>query len=295
MSYSSSSASIWPLTCVVRLGDAEVEHLLVPGLDRPLRPRRHDPLRVRAGDVGVGVDHLRLEPQPELHAQLADAVDERVQPVGPDLGRHHPVAEARAVVAAGAEPAVVEHEALDADLGRAVGEVEQPVAVVVEVDRLPHVQRDRALGRDRPRPGPQVAVEAAGDLHRARRRTRRRATGSCRSRRGRAGPRRAAAARRRPARTRRSPRARRSGRGCRSRPCAPRGPGPPRTRSPPGPRAGRTRCRRRCGPGGSPAGAARCGTAPRCGTRSWLWRPAKSSSSSASAGTGRARVRASSA
>ena len=197
-----------------------------------LRPRRHDPLRVRAGEVGVGVDHLGLEPQPELHAQLADAVDERVQAVGPDVGGDDPVAEARAVVAAGAEPAVVEHEALHADRGRAVGEVEQPVAVVVEVDGLPDVQRDRALGRDRPRPGPQVAVEAAGDLVEpvAVRAVEPRARVGLVA--GRAGPRRAAAARRRRARARRCTRARRSGRGCRSRPCAPPRPDPRRSRNP---------------------------------------------------------------
>ena len=135
----------------VRPGDAEVEHLLVAGLDRPPRPRRHDPLGVRAGDVGVRVDHLGLEPEAELHAQRADPVHERVQPVGPDLGGDHPVAEPRAVVAAGPEPAVVEHEALDADLGGPVGEVEQPVAVVVEVDRLPDVEGDRSPRCDRAR------------------------------------------------------------------------------------------------------------------------------------------------
>jgi len=68
------------------------------------------------------------------------------------------------VVAAGTEPAVVEHEPLDPDLGSPVGEIEQSLAVVVEVHRLPHVEGDRTLGRDRPGPGAQMAVETAGDL-----------------------------------------------------------------------------------------------------------------------------------
>ena len=46
-------------------------------------------------------------------------VGERAEPVGPHDAVDDPVAEARGVVAAALEPAVVEHEALDADLGGA--------------------------------------------------------------------------------------------------------------------------------------------------------------------------------
>ena len=70
----------------VRLGDGEVEHLLVACL--PGQPRRHaqDPVGVRAGQVGVGVDHLRLHPEAELQPEPGDVVDQRVQPVGPHVG-----------------------------------------------------------------------------------------------------------------------------------------------------------------------------------------------------------------
>ena len=97
------------------LGTRQVEDLLVAVQQR--RPRlagRQDPLRVRAEEVGVRVDHLRLEPEPELHAQPSHVLDERVQPVGPHLLVDHPVAEAGGVVAAVVEPAVVEHEPLHA-------------------------------------------------------------------------------------------------------------------------------------------------------------------------------------
>ena len=47
------------------------------------------------------------------------------------------------VVAPVAEPAVVEHEPLDAQLGRGVGQRLQAVEPVVEVDRLPRVEHDR--------------------------------------------------------------------------------------------------------------------------------------------------------
>ncbi len=147
----------------VRLRDADVEHLLAPRRHRQLGPRGHDPLGVGAGDVGVDVDHLRLEPQPELHAERTHTVDQRAQPVGPHVLGDDPVAQAGAVVAAAAEPSVVEHEPLHAERGRAIGEVEQPRQVMVEVDGLPHVERDRPVRVDGPRARPLESVEPAGD------------------------------------------------------------------------------------------------------------------------------------
>ena len=66
----------------VAVGVGQVEHLLVARLgSRPARPARTGPSRVGPEQVGVGVDHLRLDPQPELHAQRTD-VDQRVEPSG---------------------------------------------------------------------------------------------------------------------------------------------------------------------------------------------------------------------
>ena len=117
-----------------------------------------------AREVAVGVDHLGLDPESELHAERADVIDERVQPVRPDLPVHGPVAEARGVVAATLEPAVVEHEPLDADGCRGIGEGRQPGERVIEVDGLPRVQRHRAraprvLGTRAP-----LVVEAPGEV-----------------------------------------------------------------------------------------------------------------------------------
>ena len=152
-----------PLHVLVGAGDRQVEHLLVACRNGQLVACRHDPLGVGARHVRVGVDHLRLDPEPELHPQLADPVDERVQPVGPRVRRDDPVTEPRVVVAAGAEPAVVEHVALDPHARGPLGELEQRLEGVVEVHGLPHVQRHRPIGRDRAGPGPQVRVVAARD------------------------------------------------------------------------------------------------------------------------------------
>ena len=58
----------------------QVEHVLARAAATAGRGRagREQPVGVRAREVGVEVDHLRLDPQPELHAELAHPVDERV-------------------------------------------------------------------------------------------------------------------------------------------------------------------------------------------------------------------------
>src|SRR5699024_1947991 len=120
--------------------------------------------RVGARDVGVLVDHFRFEPQPEFHPESGDVVDQGCEPLRPDVGRDHPVAQPRGVIAPGAEPAVVEHEPFHAERGGAVGQVRQSRQVVVEVDRLPHIQSDGAAGVDVVLARAQVAVEARGHL-----------------------------------------------------------------------------------------------------------------------------------
>ena len=89
-------------------------------------------------------------------------VDERAEAVGPDVGGDLPVAQAPVVVAATAEPAVVEHEPLDADRRGRVGEPPEVVEVGVEVDRLPGVEHERPRVGAVAGPGPLVAHERAG-------------------------------------------------------------------------------------------------------------------------------------
>src|SRR5215207_7638786 len=62
---------------------------------------------------------------------------------GPDRRIDGPVAEGTAVVATAEEPAVVEHEALDAHAGGGVDEGLELLERLVEVDRLPRVEDDR--------------------------------------------------------------------------------------------------------------------------------------------------------
>jgi hypothetical protein len=66
------------------------------------------------------------------------------------------------VVAAGAEPAVVEDEPLHSDRCRKFGEGDEPLQAAVEGDRLPHVERHRPRRRHGPATDAQVPVEPAG-------------------------------------------------------------------------------------------------------------------------------------
>ena len=113
--------------------------------------------------VRVGVDHLRLDPEAELHPPVPDVADQRAEPVRPDGLVHVPVAEPGGVVPAVPEPAVVEHEPLHPGLGGEIGQPYQPVQVVVEVHRLPDVERRRPGAARVLRPGPQPAVEGGRD------------------------------------------------------------------------------------------------------------------------------------
>ncbi len=132
-----------------RVGVGQVQHQLVASQDRLVPRRRQRPLGVLAVQVAVGVHHLGLDPDAELHPQIAHVVDDRRQPVRVHLGRDPPVAEAAGVVAPRPEPTVVEHETLDAQRRGRGGERLQLLVVVVEVDGFPRVQQHRPRLRRR--------------------------------------------------------------------------------------------------------------------------------------------------
>ena len=72
-------------------------------------------------ELRVRADHLRFDPQAELHPEASHMGDERVEAGGPLRRIDDPVAERPPVVVAAEEPAVVEHETLDTDGGGPIG------------------------------------------------------------------------------------------------------------------------------------------------------------------------------
>ena len=71
---------------VAHLRPGKVEHQLVAMEQRNPVAGGEDPVGVLAEEVGVGVDHLRLEPEPELHAEPVHVLDQRSEALGPDGG-----------------------------------------------------------------------------------------------------------------------------------------------------------------------------------------------------------------
>ena len=69
-----------------RIGPGQVEHELMPSEHRFVPRRLQGPFGVGAVEVAVGADHLRFDPQAELHAEPADVVDQRSESVRVDVG-----------------------------------------------------------------------------------------------------------------------------------------------------------------------------------------------------------------
>ena len=97
------------------------------------------PIRVGAVQLAVRVDHLRLDPQPKVHPQRVDLLDQRLQTVWEFLLIRPPVAQPGVVILAPVEPAIVHHEQLHAHLRRQLCQLDLRVLVHVEGGGFPRV------------------------------------------------------------------------------------------------------------------------------------------------------------
>ena len=150
---------------VAGLGSGDVEHELVARRQQRAAGDLQRPLGVRTEQVAVRVDHLRLDPQAEFHAERVHVRDQRAEAVR-ELGFvRPPVAQSGAVVVAAVEPAVVEHKTFDADRGRCGREFLDRAGMDIEVEAFPGVQvhRPRLHRATRPvQPAAQFGVEIGG-------------------------------------------------------------------------------------------------------------------------------------
>ena len=138
-----------PEHVVAHVGPGEVQDQLVARLRPRASGEVQHPVGVLAVQVRVRVHHLRLHPEAEVHPQRVDLVDERPEPAGELLRVHRPVAQARAVALALAEPAVVHHEAVHAERRGLLGERDLPGLGDVELGGLPGVVDHRPRPRHR--------------------------------------------------------------------------------------------------------------------------------------------------
>src|SRR6185437_6566459 len=97
------------------LRHCEVQHELGSSLCTWTPIKVNDPVWMLAIQVAVLVDHLRLDPQTEVHAERMHAVDQRLQPMREFVRVRIPVAQTGMVVLPRAEPAIVHDEPLNAD------------------------------------------------------------------------------------------------------------------------------------------------------------------------------------
>ena len=122
-----------------------IQHqLLTPFRARTARNRQH-PLRMRPKEFAVARHHLRLEPQSELEPQFVDPLHQRRKSPLELRFEDEPVAETASVVVAVAEPAVGEHQHLNAEPSGVLRNPDQFFGVEVEVGRLPVVHQNRTL------------------------------------------------------------------------------------------------------------------------------------------------------
>ena len=75
----------------IRIG--KVENQLVPLQFRQPRSGLHDPFRMPSEQVRIRIDHLRFEPQSELHALGMHESDQLVEAFGPYIPVDPPIAE----------------------------------------------------------------------------------------------------------------------------------------------------------------------------------------------------------
>src|SRR5580704_16219864 len=99
--------------------------------------------------VAVGVDHLRLDPQAEVHAKRVNFVDQGFEAVGKLLRIYEPIAKAGMVVFSLSEPAIIHDKAFDTKACRFFGEDFLSSLIDVESGCLPRVVDDGARARFR--------------------------------------------------------------------------------------------------------------------------------------------------
>ena len=120
------------------------------------------PVRMRPVQVGIDIDHLRLDPDAEIQPHPIHLPADAGKPARQLLPVRVPVAQRSRVVVSLSEPAVIHHEELHANLLALLREVQQPALIDLEVAGLPAVQEHR------PRlllPGPAHHVLAHEIMH----------------------------------------------------------------------------------------------------------------------------------
>ena len=122
----------------------KIQHALISLLRLAAARGAQNPVRMFTEQVRIGVDHLRLDPQAELHSESVHLLGQALDAVGKNVAGGNPIAETCMVAAARAEPAVVQHEHLDSALAGLPGNLHDQVFVEIKLSRFPVVDQNGA-------------------------------------------------------------------------------------------------------------------------------------------------------
>ena len=120
----------------------QIQHQLVAAHRRFAARQRKGPIRMRAIEIRVLIDHLRLNPNAKAHIHRMHAGNQIIERSAQLFLVHHPVTKARVVILhAAAEPAIVQHHHVHAKPRSLPGDGLNLVAVEIEIRRFPVVDQ----------------------------------------------------------------------------------------------------------------------------------------------------------
>ncbi len=128
---------------VHHFGIGHVQHQLIPPAYRTATRGLQHPVRMCAVEIAVFIDHLRLDPDPEIQTCGIDFLNERLQGSLEFLFVDLPVPQSGIVGIPAPEPAVVQHQQVDVHVRRLPGNVQDRFPVKVEIRCLPGVDQHR--------------------------------------------------------------------------------------------------------------------------------------------------------
>ena len=121
----------------------KIQYVLESSVRIPAFRNLYDPVRMFTVEVRVLVNHLRLEPETELHTQILDPLCQSGDAVLQAVRIRDPVAQSRMFTAPFPEPSVIEHEQFHTALAGFLRDPHQLVFREVKIGRFPVVDQDR--------------------------------------------------------------------------------------------------------------------------------------------------------
>ena len=130
---------------VHHLGSRIVQYQLIPA-QRGLSARNmQTPVRMFAVQIRVRIDHLRLDPEAELHPQGFHLFGQSGDSPRQQLFRRHPVSETGVIISSGAEPAVIQYKQLHAAFFGFCSDLQKLLFVKIKIGGFPVIDQDRTF------------------------------------------------------------------------------------------------------------------------------------------------------